>query len=174
MTALMSLLFSGCKTQQPAKEGFFEKLPGNDVQAAMPQTEKPTQPSQKQNSISLELPDDFEDYTGKPGAEQYDYLYSNGQMGIGINAIRKPQYGTLEDYAYREADYYRTQATQKDGFWTITYEDPDSNEPQTMIHVFYEDADTYWTVQGFCPSQCYDQYESIIWQYITGVEFTGK
>ena len=168
--ALISLLFSGCKQETPANEGFFEKIPDNNVQVTMPQVANPTQPTQKQTSIALNLPEEFEALTPEAGPEQYDSLYSNGQMGIGVSRKKKPEFGTLEDYAKREADYYRTEALQKDGFWTISYEDTQANEPQTLVTVYYETEECYWQVQGFCPSQSYELYQDQIWQYITGAQ----
>ena len=75
--ALISLLFSGCKQETPANEGFFEKIPDNNVQVTMPQVVNPTQPTQKQTSIALNLPEEFEALTPEAGPEQYDFLYSN-------------------------------------------------------------------------------------------------
>ena len=172
--ALMSLLLSGCKQEKPADEEFFDKVSDNNVQVTMPQAETPTQPTQKQTGIALNLPEEFKEYTPEPGPAQYDFLYSNGQMGIGLRCNKKPEYGTLEDYAKREAEYFRTEALQKDGFWTISYEDTEANEPQMIVTVYYETEESYWEVLGHCPSQSYELYQDQIWQYITGAQIVEK
>ena len=166
MTALMALLFSGCKTKN-AGEGALNQNPAGD-QSAMDSTG----PDIAKPGIVLNLPEDFSEYTGISFAEKYDYLYANGQIGIGINRIGRTENYTLEDYVNQEAGYYQADKVQKEGIWTVVYEDLDCNEPQTMVNVYYENGEDLWRLQGYCPSQCYDQYQKLIWQYITDVSFT--
>lgn len=142
-------------------------------------TQPEQQPTQIQNEniekpvIQLNLPAEFEDYTGNPYTEGYYLYYSNGNIDIGCIHLAKQQGYVFEDYVNQEAEYYRGSLTQKDGFWTLTYEDTDTNEPQTMVNVYYETEDSYWMVQGCCPSQSFAAQESQIWQYITGATFAG-
>lgn len=143
----------------------------------VPTTQPEQQPTQIQNedtektNIQLNLPTEYEDYTGVPYTEGYHLYYSNGNIDIGCIHLPKQQDYAFKDYVNQEAEYYRGKLTQKDGFWTLTYEDTDTNEPQTMVNVYYETEDSYWMVQGCCPSQSYAAHEAQIWQYITGASF---
>lgn len=167
--ALIGIFLSGCKAQQglqvPQQTG---------VQAVVPNLTVPNIPPIQKTDIRLNLPEEFLDCTESPVGEAYDLLYSNGQMGVGAVCIPMQSVYTLEQYAGQDAEYYQTELTQKDGFWTLTYEDFDSNEPQTMVNVYYETDDGFWIVQGYCPSESYPMYETEIWQYITGVTFAGE
>lgn len=168
---VFGILLSGCKTQQNSAAP-QQTNPG--VQAVVPNLTTPSIPKKEKTEIWLHLPEEFDDYTGMLGTEAYDLLYSNGQMCVGAISIPVQSAYTLVQYAEQDAEYYRTELTQMDGFWTLTYEDVDSNEPQTMVNVYYETDEKLWIVQGFCPSQSYPLYETEIWQYITGATFAGE
>lgn len=167
----LGLLCTGCKAQQKANAG-------SEMQQTLPPqkiTEQALFPTDTvETEISLSLPDDFQEVTGKPFAKAYNHLYANGQMGVGVIRLAKPNAFSLEDYANRDAEYFRTELIQKDGFLTLRYEDLDSNEPQTFVNVYYESADAFYTVQGYCTSQSFSQYEALLWQYITSGVISEK
>ena len=169
--ALFGIFLSGCKAQQSPVN---PQQTNPSVQAAVPNLTTPEIPEIPGFDIRLNLPETFSNYTGSEFAKDYDLLYSDGRMGIGAICIPMQNVYTLEEYAAQDGEYYRTELTQKDGFWTLTYEDFDSNEPQTLVNVYYETEEGFWIVQGYCPSQSYPMYETEIWQYITGATFAGK
>ncbi len=171
VAALFGIFLSGCNAQRPPVS---ESQTNPKVQALVPNLTMPEIPQVQKNDIQLNLPEEFFNCTGSQGLEAYDLLYSNGRMGVGVFCIPMQNVYTLEEYAIQDAEYYRTELTQKDGFWTLTYEDYESNEPQTMVNVYYETEGNFWIVQGYCPSQCYPLYETEIWQYITGATFAGE
>ena len=168
---LLAVLFCGCKKQQTPDA---TNSNGDKVQAVIPNVTEPELPNKDKNTLSLTLSEDFVDYSDNIAAENYDFLYTNGNIAIGMICNTKPEHFTLEDYAMREAEYFQTEMTEKDGFWTIAFEDFDSNDPQMMINVYYENDNSFWTVQGFCLSENYEQYQTQIWQYITSGVFAGE
>ena len=172
VTALMALLFSGCKTQGPGNGNANNAGAANPE--SLPQKTEASLTHIVTAGIPLRLPIAFADYTGEPIAQGFDYLYADEQITIGISSEKRPENETLEGFVNQEAAYFHAQATQKDGIWTISYESAEYNEPQTMVNAYYEDAENYWRVQGYCPSQCYEQYKDLIWQYITSTESTDN
>ena len=129
---------------------------------------------QDKYSYLLQLPESFADCT-ESNPSGYTFLFSDGRFGIGGYHIQQDPAIPLDDCAMLEADSYRAELTQKDGFWTFTYEDTDSNEPQTIVSVCRQTEEGYyWIIQGYCPSESYAEYESEIWSYITGGQPSGE
>lgn len=171
IAALFGILLSGCNSQNSPVSPQQTKP---NVQAVIPGLTSPEIPKPQKLEIQLNLPEEFYAYTGMDVANGYDLLYSNGKMGIGAIRIPMQTVYTLEEYAVQDAEYYRTELTEKDGFWMLTYEDLEWNEPHTMVNVYYETEQNFWIVQSYCPSEDYALYETEIWQYLTGATFAGE
>ena len=125
------------------------------------------------NGATLELPTKFFDYSESPIGVGHSFLYGSDVMGImGDQYIKtRTESESLESFVQSQAELHRVQATQKDGFWTITYDDPTQNEPQIYICVFYETQSSYWIVSAYCPDRMFEDCCTDMWNYATNVLF---
>lgn len=158
---LLCLLLPGCKKAE-------------DSQSTQPTAAQPTEPTPYARSGAvLELPGDFFDYSDTPLGEGHSFLYGNDLMGIMGDEYSKTETAadSLEAFAQSQAEMHGVEATQKDGFWTITYEDPNQNEPQIFICAFHETQSSYWIVSAYCPDRMLEDCQADMWKYATNVQF---
>lgn len=166
MLAVMLLcgVFTGCNSADE------ETLP-----ATVPEATEPEEKEFLKNGIQLTLPGDFSDYSDYPIGQAYTFLYagpSDGVYGMEDSKASLPETVTdLASYAAYQATLLGGEAVQKDGVWTLTYEDLTRNEPETNLCAFYEGNDCYWTVTAYCPSRSYEENQEIMWGYVTAVTF---
>ena len=165
---LLCGLFAGCNNS--ADE---ETLP-----ATIPEATEPEEKEFLKNGIKFTLPGNFEDYSQAPAGQEYTFLYAgpyNGVYGTEDSKASLPEsVKDLASYAAHQATALGGEAVQKDGIWTLTYEDLTKNEPQMFVCAFYEGQDCYWTVTAYCPSQCYEEDQEIMWGYVTAVTFENE
>ena len=125
--------------------------------------------------VSLDLPEEFSDYSQTPLAEHYEFLYASPY--VGIYGLRDHSGGLDEEISSFEAfvqsiaQRYNTEVIQKDGISVISYEDLEQNEPQTIICAFYEVGDMYWSICSYCPSDLFAENSDAMWGYVTSVTF---
>lgn len=130
-------------------------------------------------SITLELPDDFLNYSNTEMSEGYNFMYANDNIClVGLQESKEELSLYFEEmdvagYAELIAELYSTgnTAEQKDGKWTLSYTDDSTGESFTYICVFYDTGAHFWNLQAFCPTEQYETYEADIWQYLTNVTF---
>lgn len=166
---LISILLVGCKKPDTPTEN-----PSVPTQTTVPATEPPRQ-SFERAGISLELPENFRDYSEYPMSQEYEFLYASDFVGIFAIQESKDTVNeavtTLETYCTYQASVLSGEAAQNAGIWTITYQDLTQNEPQTYICAVYETEDAYWTVKSYCPSDLYETYKEAMLSYVTAVTF---
>lgn len=129
--------------------------------------------------VSIDLPDDFLNYSNTALAGDYAFMYANEEIGIiGIQENKEELFlyfdeMDLEGYANLISELYGLDDTaeEKDGFWTVSYTDDSTGASYTYIGVFYETEVDFWHVQAYCLTEQYEEKADDIWQYITSVEF---
>ncbi len=122
------------------------------------------------HEISFTFPGDFIDYTNTPVGQGYSFLYANSQLGLIGLEEPKEKYPDFAGFLAAKADELGAEATQKNGFWTLTYIDETQNEPQTMLCIFYESESSFWTVKAYCPEDVYTTYAETMWEYATSAK----
>lgn len=159
----MCLLFAGCKGSSDHKtpdELFDEEQPDADFSRC---------------GIVFDLPEDFTDYSNSPLATNYEFLYASPYVGIyGLKDHAgglDEEINSFEIFVSKIAERYGTEATQKDGIWVMSYEDPEQNEPQMIVCAFYEVGDMYWSICSYCPSDLFEENGDAMWGYVTSVTF---
>lgn len=125
------------------------------------------------NGLTMELPEKFYDYSDSPIGVGHSFLYGSDFMGIMGDEYKKSEneFTSLDEFVQAQADAHSTQAAQKDGFWTITYEDPSQNEPQIYICTFYETQSSYWIISTYCPDIMLEDCQADMWNFATNVRF---
>lgn len=164
----IGLLFAGCK-ENDEPQMTFPKIPYSQVGIA------PTKVTYTHQGVTMELPKDFSDNTQTPSGKNYSFMYGAASMGITGEKVSKNELSeeitSLELFAADYAAALQAEALQKDGFWTVQYEDPSQNEPQMYVCAFYETEDAYWIITSYCPSQTFENYSQDMWQYVTSATF---
>jgi len=163
---LLCGMFAGCNNAENA---------GTEAPDTIPQeTEPPVQHFSK-DGVNFTLPTEFKDHTGTPLATDCNFLYSDGYIGLlGIQGDKAAQPETVTDLATYAADQAAAlggEAVQKDGIWSLVYEDPSQNETQIYICAFYEAENCYWTIKAYCPADMQQTYEETMWDYVTSPTF---
>lgn len=128
---------------------------------------------------TIDLPDDFLDYSNTTLGSSYGFMYMNDEIGvIGIQENKEELFlyfdeMDIQGYADLIAELYELEnpAQQKDGFWTVSYTDDSTGVGYTYVGVFYETETDFWHVQAYCLTEQYEQLGDDIWSYITSVEF---
>ena len=166
LLALLLTAFAGCKAGETP-----------ETTAPSPLAD-PTEPGEQvftKNGLKIQLPDFFTDYSDLPIGQGYSFLYAgpyNGVEGIEEKKADMPESVTdLASYAAHQQAIYGGELTQKDGIWTLVYQDPTQNETQTYVCAFYETDAGYWSVKAYCPEDVYATYEADLWSYVTAVTF---
>ena len=168
----MCLVFAGCKDNEQTDK------PAEQTPTAAPADPVETESQEvtfSNNGAVITLPGTFTDYTGKPIAEGYAFLYGEVMMGLrGIEdqkADMDESVTSLESYAAYQASVFGGEAVQQDNLWTLSYEDLSENEPQMFVCVFYETENAFWTVQSYCPSNVFENCQADMWNYVKAVTF---
>ena len=140
--------------------------------STIPQASEPTEPVHfDTEEVSFVLPGDFTDFTDSPFGQRYDFAYACDFVGVVGISQEKNQEADLAAYAAAYAAEKGSEAVQKDGFWSVTYEDLTQNEPQTFVCAFYETENKYWTVESYCPSILFENYAEDMWSYVISAKF---
>lgn len=168
----MCLIFVGCKdneqTDKPAEQTPID-APAEPVET------EPQEITFSNNSAIITLPATFTDYTEKPIAEGYAFLYGDAMVGLRGTEDQKTDLDesvtSLESYAAYQASVFGGEAVQQDNLWTLSYEDLSENEPQMLVCVFYETENAFWTVQSYCPSNVFEIHQADMWNYVKSVTF---
>lgn len=168
----MCMLLVGCKDTEKTDNTTQPATTQPTVETTQPQEKVPTHILER-NGVRFELPMEFYDFSETKIGQDHGFLYGNDEMVIVGDKTKKDDgsIASLEQFAAWKASEYGAEAVQKDGFWTVTYEDPEANEPQTNICVFYETQDAFWVIRTYCPSQILDICQADMWRYATAAEF---
>ena len=169
LTVLLAIcmLLCGCKdSNQPSASQ-------PTAAAEIPSGDEIQMQTLERNGVRFTLPSDFYDYSDSPIGQGHSFLYGNDSMGIIGDETAKEDAGvaSLMEFAEATAAQYGTKAVQKDGFWTVSYEDPEANETQSILCVFYETEDSFWIIHTYCPAQILDSCQEDMWHYATAAEF---
>ena len=132
------------------------------------------------NGISLSLPAYFEDKSGESYGKDVDFLYTYGGMGfLGIREARSEfpaGYGEMDLAAYGKYVIFGNdltcELTQKDGFYTFTYEVSAAEGSLTYVAIVLEGEEAFYTVQGYCISSFYKENAALLWKYLTSVKIS--
>ncbi len=164
----IGLLFAGCKKNDESKSNYPQISPDQIGIAS-------TDNTFSHNGVSMTLPSSFSDYTDLPIGQEYSFLYGASTVGISGLEVSKDtvseEITSLELYAADYANQMSGEATQKDGIWSVQYEDLSQNEPQTYICALYETENAYWIISGYCPSQVFEDYGQDMWVSIASAVF---
>ena len=164
--------------EEPTEEEPTEEEPTEEE----PTEEEPTEaePTEAgQTLITLDLPEEFEDYSEEDVGAGYSCIYGTEEIMIVVLQENKEElyayFGELdlEGYADLIAELYGdgNTAEEKDGFWNLVYTDDSTGVSYTYDAAFYETEADFWFVQAFCLTEQYEELADDIWQYITSAEF---
>ena len=167
---LMCIIFSGCKNRkEEQKPGLkFPQISSSQVGTA------PADVTFSYFGASMTLPPEFSDYSHTPLGEQYDFLYSSSFLGIYGTFVEKSsveEITSVQQFAQDYAAQQQGEAVQKDGIWSLQYDDLTKNEPHTNLCAFYETQDNYWVITAYCPSQSFEHYNQDMWYYVSSATF---
>ena len=132
--------------------------------------------------ISITLPGNFIDYSGKDEAKDKEFLFASSEIGItGIRENKKELYemfGRMDTEGYAELiseiNELDATAAQKDGFWHYTYEEENDGDKYTYLNVFHETSTDYWNIQVHCKSDLYTKNAETMWKYATTIKITDN
>lgn len=172
---------NGDKKKDPTEAEPTEEDPTEaDPTEAEPTETDPEDPTEaEQGVVTIDIPDDFLDYSNTTLASGYAFMYANEDIGIiGVQENKEELYlyfeeMDLEGYANLIAELYALEnpAEEKDGFWTVSYTDDSTGISFTYIGVFYETEADFWHIQAYCMTEQYEEFADDIWQYITSAKF---
>ncbi len=124
------------------------------------------------SGLEMKLPAYFENKSSQSYASGYDFLYAYG--GTGFLGIREKRadfpagYENMDLEAYGKFVIFGNQLscelTQKDGFYTFTYESSAPEGDLTYIAIVLADEDAFWTVQAYCLSSFYEENADFMWK----------
>lgn len=166
-------LFAGCKDGKQKGKNPLEQVP--TLHGSLSVETEPQEVTFTHSGVTVTLPGNFQDYTELPLGEQYTFLYAEPFVGlIGIEDIKEDlddNITSLEAYAAYQASVFGGEAVEKDGLWTLVYEDLTQNEPQKMVCAFYETEQAYWMIQAYCTSDTFETHEEAMWSYVKAPTF---
>lgn len=131
--------------------------------------------------VSINLPSNFIDYSTTSLAEGKDFVFANDQIGVmGLRESKEDLYSFFgeeydaQSYANLIAELYElgTTATEKDGFWNLSYTQEVDGTSYTYLCVFHETASDFWNIQAYCSAEEYANLQDTLWKYATTVQFT--
>ena len=132
----------------------------------------------KKNGLTMELPEYFADRSSESYAADYDFLYTYG--GTGFLGIRENRSDFPAGYENMDLEAYgkfvifgnrlSCELTQKDGFYTFTYEKDAPEGNLTYIAIVLEDKDAFWTVQAYCLSSFFAENQAFLWKTLTSAK----
>lgn len=171
---ILTVLLAICMLLCGCKDSHQQTNPSQSTAAGDIQSGEETQmQTLERNGVRFTLPSDFHDYSESPIGQGHDFLYGNDSLGIVGDKTAKEDAGvaSLMEFAAATAAQYGAETSQKDGVWTVSYEDPEANEPQSNLCVFYETEDSFWIIRTYCPTQILDSCREDMWHYATAAEF---
>lgn len=126
------------------------------------------------NGLTLTLPSYFADKAGEDYAQDVDFLCAYGTMGfLGIREERSafPEgYQNMGLVPYGKfvilGNGLTCQLEEKEGFYTFSYTKETEEGNFTYVAIVLECADAYWTVQGYCLSQFFEENQALLWRYL--------
>ena len=126
------------------------------------------------DGLSMTLPSYFQDKSADSYANNLNFLYSYGSMGfLGIREKRSDfpaGYENMGLEAYAKfvilGNGLTCQLMERDGFYTFSYTAQSAEGELTYVAIVLEDQDAYWTVQGYCLSQYYEENQALLWKYL--------
>ncbi len=132
--------------------------------------------------VSITLPGNFIDYSGKAEAKDKEFLFANNEIGItGIQENKKELYdlfGKMDIQGYAELiaeiNELDTTVKEKDGYWHYTYEEEIDGDKYTYLNVFHETSADYWIIQINCKSDLYDKNADTMWKYATTIQIADN
>lgn len=126
----------------------------------------------EKNGLSLKLPTYFEDKSDESYASGYEFLYTYG--GIGFLGTKENRWEFPEGYENMDLEAYgkfviygnqlSCELTEKDGFFTFTYEKDAPEGKLTYVTVLLESKDAFWTLQAYCVSSFYEENAAFLWK----------
>ncbi len=130
------------------------------------------------NGLQLELPTYFANNSNESYAKDYDFLYTYGGTGfLGIAEKRSDfpaGYENMDLEAYGKFVIYGNglscELTQKDGFYTFTYEKDAPEGNLTYVAIVLESESAFWTVQAYCLTSFYEENASFMWKTLTSAK----
>ena len=132
----------------------------------------------EKNGLTMHLPNYFTDRSSESYAKDYDFLYTYGGTGfLGIRENRSDfpaGYENMDLEAYGKFVIFGNQLTceltQKDGFYTFTYEKDAPEGTLTYIAIILSDENAFWTVQAYCLSSFFAENQSFMWKTLTSAK----
>lgn len=132
--------------------------------------------------VTVSLPGIYTDYSNKKEGEGKDFLFAGLDAGItGVRENKQELYETfgqmdIQGYANLIAELYEkdTTAQNKDGYWTLQYEQEVDGEKWTYLCVFHETSSDYWNIQAYCRSEDFAKKEATLWKQATSIEITDN